>query len=145
MIKPSLLLSAACMAAPIPALAQQAPQAIPTVEVRHQLPVATACPTVFSALPAMLSKASYEIGEPADVLVKFTLAGGQMSDLYTKSSYWAFRDPVRRALRKLPCHSPDQEAYTVQFRIIFRYDDEPGGTGSTAYIEPDFAPALVRR
>lgn len=145
MNKSCLLLGAACMAFAFPAVAQQAPQPIPAVTVSHQLPVTTACPNVMTDLPERLSKAMWRIDTPADVIVKFTLNDDKISELYTKASYSEFRDPVRTAVRRLHCHTPDGQAYTVQFRIVFRYDDEDDNKGTTASIEPVDVPVLASR
>lgn len=139
MNKATLLLAAACMGMAAPVLAQQ-PQ-MPTVEVRRQLPVGTACPNIFSALPQMLEKTAAEIDAAAEVIVDFALAGEQLSDLRTQSSHPAFDVPVRRAVRRLHCRTPDQARYTVHFRIVF--DDRRAG--GNAQLPPDFAPAMLRR
>lgn len=143
MNKSFLLSGAASMAFAIPALAQQAPEAMPAVIVSHEMPLATACPNGISDLQERLSKAAWQIDTPAEVMVKFTLKGDQLSDLQTRASYWEFRDPVRQAVRRLHCRTPDQAAYTVQFRVVFRYDDDDKGT--TASIWPALSPALAGR
>lgn len=145
MNKSCLLLGAACTALAFPALAQQAPEAIPAVIVSHEMPLTSACPNGVNDLQERLSKAAWQIDTPAEVMVKFTLKGDQLSDLQTKASYWAFRDPVRMAVRRLHCRTPDQQAYTVQFRVVFKYDDEDDNKGTTASIEPTVSPALVGR
>lgn len=145
MNKSFLLLGAACMALSLPALAQQTSQAIPAVTISHELPLTSACPNVMADLPERLSKAAWQIDIPAEVMVKFTLKGNQMSDLQTKASYWDFRDPVRQAVRHLHCNTPDEQAYTVQFRVVFKYDDEDGDKGTSASIEPVSSPALAKR
>lgn len=144
MNKSSLLLGAACMALAFPTLAQQASQAVPTVTVSHQLPVTSACPNVMKDLPDRLNKVAWQIGASANVLVKFTLTGSQLSELHTKASDWEFGDQVRRAVRHLRCQIPDQLAYTVQFRVVLKFEDDDNA-GSTASIEPDFSPAMARR
>ena len=141
----SLLFGAACLAVATPALAQQAPGALPTVKILRELPVSSACPNVFTALPKLLSKAAYDIGEPAEVMIQFTIAGDQLSELRTQSSHWAFGMPVRQAVRRLGCHAPDQAAYSVRFRLVFQYGDSPDASGQTVQLPPDFSPAMVRR
>lgn len=145
MKKSSLLLGAACMALVLPATAQQPDQPIPAVTVSNHLPLTTACPNVLADLPERLSKAAWRIDTPADVIVKFTLKDDKISDLYTKASYSEFRDPVRQAVRRLHCRTPDGQAYTVQFRVVFKYDDDDDNKAMTASIEPVPSPALARR
>lgn len=144
MNKSSLLFGAACLAAAASPLAQQPPE-MPTVKINRELPVSTACPKVFTDLPELLGKVAYDIGEPAEVMISFTLAGDQVSALRTKSSHWAFGMPVRQAVRRLHCHAPDQAAYSVQFRVVFEYSDEPGKPGLAMQLPPEFSPAMVRR
>ena len=110
MNKSCLLLGAASMAFAIPALAQQAPEAMPAVIVSHEMPLTAACPNGISDLQERLSKAAWQIDTPAEVMVKFTLKGEQLSDLQTRASYWEFRDPVRMAVRRLHCRTPENFA-----------------------------------
>lgn len=139
MNKATLPFAVACMGMAAPILAQQAQ--MPTVEVRRQLPVGTACPNAFSVLPQLLERTAAEIDVAAEVIVDFALAGERLSELRTQSSHPAFDLPVRRAVRRLHCRTPDQARYTVHFRIVF--DDQ--NTGGNARLPPDFAPAMLRR
>jgi hypothetical protein len=145
MIQPRQLIGAACAAAAIlPALAQQQQQGpLQQVEVRRHLPVSQACPDVYQALPAMLQKAAQEIEDPAELMVEFNLDGNRVSGVHTQGNHWAYGAPVRRAVKRLDCHSPDAGAYAVRFRVVFQFSDDAAGT--TAMLPPDFAPAMVRR
>lgn len=143
MIQPRHLIGAACAAAILPALAQQAQEPLQQVEVRRHLPVSQACPDVYHALPAMLRQAAREIDAPAELMVEFKLDGNQVSEVHTRGNHWAYGAPVRRAVRRLDCHSPDAGAYAVRFRVVFEFSDD--AAGATAMLPPDFAPAMARR
>jgi hypothetical protein len=143
MIQPRHLIGAACAGAAIlPALAQQPQGPLQQVEVRRHLPVSQACPDVYQALPAMLQKAAQEIEDPAELMVEFKLDGNRVSEVRTQGNHWAYGAPVRRAVKRLDCHSPDAGAYAVRFRVVFQFSDD---AGATAMLPPDFAPAMVRR
>jgi hypothetical protein len=141
----NLLLSAACLAAVAPALAQEPQDPIPKVEVRRQLSLSSACPQAASTLRDALQKAAYEFDRPGEVLVEFTLTDDQLSGLRTTSSDWALRDPVRRAVRRLHCRTPEPVPYKVMFRIVFQFDDDKGNPAAATQAALDFAPAMLRR
>ena len=140
----NLLLSAACLTA-APVLAQQAQDALPTVEVRRQLTLSSACPQALGTLSEALQKAALELDRTSEVLVEFTLTDDRLSELRTTSSDWAIRDPVRRAVRRLHCRTPEAAPYKVRFRIVFQIDDGKGSPAAAAQAALDFAPAMLRR
>ncbi len=141
----NLLLSAACLAAVAPALAQEPQAPIPKVEVRRQLSLSSACPQAVGTLRAALQEAAFESDRPGEVLVEFTLTDDQLSGIRTTSSDWTLRDPVRRAVRRLHCRAPEPVPYKVMFRIVFQFDDAQGNPAAATQAALDFAPAMLRR
>lgn len=128
-----------------PVQAQDQPTNMPRVEVRRQIPVSTACPNVVQDMSEALGRVAWEIGTPSEVLVDFKLDGDKISDVKASTGHWEFRAPVRRAVRRLACHSPGEGAYTVRFRVVFVYPDDPASAAAAAVLSTDTAAVIAGR
>ncbi len=131
-------------AAALPALAAaQDPQAaISRVEVRHYLPLTTACPGVVAQLVENLYPAWRAIDSAAVVLVDFKLEGGKASEVTMSGGHGDYVQPIRHAVKAMACSHPDEGTYAVRFRINFVYPEDQGKTVSAMQIS-DATPALA--
>jgi hypothetical protein len=107
-----------------PAMAQTTGQTITRVEVRHQVLVTEACPTVLEQLPEALVTAWSNIDAPTEVLVDFKLNGSRVDEVRTKGGLRDYHAPIRRAVRNLSCGTPDGGNYAVRFLVKFAYPDD---------------------
>jgi hypothetical protein len=94
------------------------------IEVRHQLQVTEACPTVLDQLPQELEGAWKNIDSATVILVDFKLVGSRIHDVKTRGGLREYHDHVRRAVRNLGCSTPDGGNYTVRFLVKFDYPDD---------------------
>ncbi|MES2017852.1 MAG: hypothetical protein V4484_15285 [Pseudomonadota bacterium] len=137
-----LICMAGAAALPCMAAAHDAQAATARVDVRHYLPLTSACPGVLAQLPEQLYPAWRALDSTADVVVDFKLEGGKISDVKMTGGHGDYKMPVRRAVKAMGCTGPGQGAYAVRFRIKFVYPEDQGLAQTVMQIS-DETPALA--
>lgn len=107
-----------------PPLMAQDNASMQRIEVRHQLPVTTACPTVRTQLAENLERTWAILDTPTEFQVAFQLDGDRVSNIKVSGGEHGFRAPVRGAVRRLSCTSPDSASHTVRFIVKFVYPED---------------------
>ena len=138
------IMFAAAAALPSTASARNQQDGVARVEVRHYVPLTTACPGVLKDLPDNLYQAWRAIDSAAEVVVDFKLEHGKVSDVTMSGGHGDYVGPVRRAVKAMKCSRPDEGAYAVRFRIKFQYPEDQGA-GLAAMQITDEMPGLAAR
>ena len=139
-----ILLAGAVALPSIAAAAHKQPGPLAQVEVRHYVPLATACPDVAKKLQEDLYPAWRTIDSAAEVLVDFKLEGNSITDVKLSGGHGDYIGPVRHAVKAMQCRQPGEGAYAVRFRITFRYpEDQPSALAAVQFT--DEMPALAAR
>ena len=138
------IMLAAAAALPSMAAARNRQDAVARVEVRHYVPLTTACPGVLKDLPDNLYPAWRAIDSAAEVVVDFKLVDGKVSDVTMSGGHGDYIGPVRHAVKAMKCSHPGEGAYAVRFRIRFQYPEDQGAALASMQIA-DEMPVVAAR
>lgn len=139
-----ILLSAAGVALPATALADEPASASAPAGHRHYVALERACPDVAGRLSENLYPAWRAIDSAAQVLVDFKLDGATISDVRVSGGHGDYIGPVRRAVRAMKCTGVAANGSAVRFRIVFQYpEDERGTLAAVRFF--DEAPRFAKR
>ena len=128
-----------------PSIAQAAPQALHEAEVRHVLPVATACPTIFATLPERLIPAWRALDSAAQVVVDFNLDGSTITDLKVSGGHGGYAGLVRSAVRAMQCSASASVPVAVRFHIRFVYPEDQSEAVAIAFSDVDTLPTRAEK
>jgi hypothetical protein len=137
-----MLAAAAVLPSMAAARSQQDPMA--RVEVRHYVPLTTACPGVLKDLPENLYPAWRAIDSAAEVVVDFKLEDGKAVGVTMSGGHGDYVGPVRHAVKAMKCSQAGEGAYAVRFRIKFQYPEDKV-EGLAAVQITDEMPVLAAR
>lgn len=113
----------------------------PVTHLAPRYDVQRTCPDYGEALKTSLARSLRgESIQDAEMLVSFELKGTEVAEVKTQGGPWAYRSPVRRAVRGFECANDGQANQKYMFQVVFRQDD---GSDDAQRIAVRSGPPLI--